>query len=225
METLYKITNKTNGKYYIGSTTNFETRLEQHWSEYEHIRKRCCPELYKDLEELPKNFFEYEILFQSNDKVEVSRMESKLIREAKNDPLIYNISLGASGRRVLEQKDIVFIRELYNEKKMYITEAYNKYYKDVITFRAFKKAWHGDTFKDIHYHVYTKENKSWHFSKGQSRPGETNGCSIFTEKQVIEIRCRRDNGESMKDVFKDYPFVQLPCFRSIWNNKTWKYLL
>lgn len=76
------------------------------------------------------------------------------------------------------------------------------------------------------YEVYTAENKKWHFSKGQSRPGSKNGKSSLKEEDVILIRKRRDNGEDYNIVYKDYKDkIQTGGFYSIWKNKTWKNLL
>lgn len=223
METLYKITNCKNNRYYIGSSNDFEHRMKSHKEnigDFEHHQ-----ELYLDFLKYGFDNFKFEKLYESEDKIEVSRMESRTIRENYEDKLMYNNMNGASGRRVLREDDVIFIRDLYSKKELYIFEAYDKYYKDIVTFRAFKKAWHGDTFKDIHYDVYTKENKRWHFSKGQSRQGEKNRSAIFTEQEVLDIRKRRDNGENKEDVRKLYPKGTKSCFDGIWKDKNWKYLL
>lgn len=169
--------------------------------------------------------FEFEILFSSKDKVLISRMESRLIRNEKGNPLNYNIMQGASGRKTLYDEDIVFIRKLYSECRMEIRDAYEEYYKNIITFRAFKKAWLGETFKEIMPEVYTEQNKKWHYKKGQSRPGEQNRASKYTEEEVILIRKRRDEGERACDVFKDFKGrSSKTSFYAIWNDKNWKYL-
>lgn len=194
----------------------------------EHYKNdyKTCPKLYEEIMKYGlKNFSIYKI-FESEDKIEISRMESKMIRTNMNNELIYNNVMGASGRRVLYEEDVYFIRELYKRKYLHIDEAYEIYYKDVVTHKAFKKAWHGDTFKNIHYDVYTKENKEWHFAKGQSRPGEKNRASKYTEKEVILIRKRRDMGEKLNDVWEDYKGrSHKNSFLAIWNNKNWTYLL
>lgn len=218
---LYKITNLTNDRYYIGSTKNEDKRFKNHMGVYENAKSQNN-ELHKEIEELGVENFKIEILYSGSDNVEVSRMESKLIRQNKGDEKMYNKTLGAAGRRVFYESDIVFIRELYDKKELYITEAYDMYYKDVVSFRAFKKIWHGDTFKDIHYDVYNKENKLWHFAKGQSRPAENNGRSKLTKEDVINIRRRRDNNEESKHVFEDYRnLVSHSVFRKVWKDKSW----
>lgn len=221
---VYKITNKINGKYYIGSTKNERKRQMCHYEVYKSATKQNN-ELHLDILKYGKENFEYEILYSSDDNVQISRIESKLIRENSKDENMYNITLGASGRRVFYKSDIEFIRKLYNEKKLYITEAYEKYFKGIVSFRAFKKVWHGDTFKDIMYEVYTEENKKWHFSKGQSRKGEINGNSSLKTEDIINIRRRKNNNECKEEVFEDYKnIIGKVGFSYIWNNKTWKHI-
>lgn len=230
IETLYKIVCNVNNKFYIGSTSDFDVRLSEHIgnckNEKYKVHYKRCPKLYDDIINLGFENFTYIKLYESEDKIEISRKESKLIRENIGNELMYNNVLGASGRRVLSDEDVCFIRDLYASKTIYIKEAYDIYYKDIITYRAFKKCWHGDTFPDIHYDVYTKENKEWHFSKGQSRPGEKNRASKYTEEEVISIRKRRDSGESKADVWKDYKGrSHRNSFYAIWYDRNWKHLL
>lgn len=227
MQVVYKITNKINNKIYIGSTCDTIDRFNTHFNKYKSQAKKTNSEMYKDMIEnnLTINDFSIEIVEEFEDIVDASRLESKLIRGFKNKELLYNKSLGASGRRVFDEEDIVFIRNLYQQKKLYIFEAYDKYYKDKVTFRAFKKVWYGETFKDIAYHVYTKENKAWHFSKGQSRPGESNGRSVFTESDVINIRILKRKGipkQEVKKLYTDKNFKAPTAFNAIWRYDNWK---
>ena len=52
METLYKITCNINNKYYIGSTNDFERRIEEHKNNCKDnnysIHYKRCPELYME---------------------------------------------------------------------------------------------------------------------------------------------------------------------------------
>lgn len=226
MQSVYKITNKLNNRYYIGSSSNVEQRIKAHYknSRYKNIQPNN--ELYQDIRKYGEENFIVEILFENENIVEASRYESDIIKENIKDPLIYNKSIGASGRKVLRDSDIFFIRDLYQKKELYIADAYNKYYKDIISFRAFKKAWHGDSFKNIHYDVYTIENKKFHFSKGQSRPEEKNGRAIYSKQNVIDIRTRQKNGEDKQSVYQDYKYLNSKAgFDYIWNGKNWKSII
>lgn len=219
---VYKIINRSNKKYYIGSTYLEDRRMKCHTELYK-AAIRQNNNLHLDMFIQGRDEFDIEVLYRTNDTIEASRMESRLIRENKDDKNMYNITLGASGRRVFYQSDIEFIREMYQSKSIYIEEAYNKYYKDIVTFRAFKKVWHGETFKDIKYWVYTPENKAWHFAKGQSRPGDKNGNSKLKLQDVLNIRKRRDLGEDRTCVYMDYQHLGITKsgFNRVWTNKTW----
>ena len=203
LQIVYKVVNRVNQRYYIGSTGDKKERFMRHKTDFLH-KMQPDNELYQDMVEYGLDKFDFLVISEMDSVVESSRLESSLIRENKGDPLMYNRSFGASGRRVFENSDIIFIRNLYQEKELYIVEAYKKYYNGVVSFRAFKKVWHGETFKSIHYHVYSSENKSFHFSLGQSRRGETNRSAVYSEKDVKEIRIRQKNGEDKKLVKQSY---------------------
>ena len=119
------------------------------------------------------------------------------------------------------KENIVYkITNKVNEKYYYGSTDY----EDIVSFRAFKKVWHGDTFSNIYPNVFTKENKDWHFAKGQSRPGEKNGKSKLTTKDVQEIRRRKQEGETPKLVYEDYKHkgILYSGFCSVWRERTWK---
>lgn len=228
IHTVYKITNKNNNKVYFGSSSDVSKRLITHFEKFKNIAK-CNNKMYNDMikNNLTIEDFDIEIIKETDDIIEASRLESYLIRNFKDKKLLYNTVLGAAGRRVFSEDDIIFIRNLYQEKKLYITEAYEKYYKNKVTFRAFKKVWHGETFKNISQHVYTAENKKWHFSKGQSRPGDVNGRAIFSEQEVIEIRKLKDSGldfNEVRNMYNDKNKLAPLAFKGIWNYTTWKHI-
>lgn len=145
METVYKITCLKNNKFYIGSTYLYDVRLNVHFGRiswdciYDYMISEPNVIFKEDLNKYGFDNFKFEKICESEDKIEISRLESKIIRENSKNPLLYNITLGASGRRVFYESDIIFIRKLYDSKKMHINEAYNLYYKNIVTHRAFKK--------------------------------------------------------------------------------------
>lgn len=221
---VYKIVNKKNGKFYIGSTEDQQKRLRVHLDVIGNITNQKN-ELHNDIKKYGKENFTITIIEETDDKIEASRLESKLIREHKEDEMCYNISQGASGRRVFYDSEIKFIRMLYGECKMIGSEVYEKYFKGKVTKKAFSKVWKGETFKDICYDVYTKENKSWHSSKGRSLRGEKNGMAIVTEQDVIFIRTQKKNGKSRFEIYELYKDkLTKGSFECIWYNQNWKYI-
>ena len=74
--------------------------------------------------------------------------------------------------------------------------------------------------------IFTEENKQWHYSNGQSRPGSKNGMVKITENDVRTIRERKKNGEVRSAVFNDYKEVlKKGGFDSIWYGTTWKHII
>lgn len=225
MNLIYKITNIINNRFYIGSTKNEYKRFLNHFN----LHEVCLNQnniFHEDILKYGKENFKINILYEIEDDIESSRMEGKLIRQNKDNPLIYNIVPGSSGRKVFYEEDIKFIRYLYSKKELTCLEAYNKYFKEEVTYRAFKKAWFGDSYKNIMHEVYSEENKNWHFSKGQSRPGDKNPNSKFTKEQVIDIRTRKKLGEKKLEVYKDYKYMNSYAgFTKIWKGQSWKNII
>lgn len=64
--------------------------------------------------------------------------------------------------------------------------------------------------------VYTTENIEFHrYNTGQK--GSQNGKAKLTEEDVYNIRTRRKNGESRKEVYKNYSHIlTLGSFNNIW---------
>lgn len=225
MNLIYKIINTKNNRFYIGSTEYEYRRFLNHFNLHD-VCLNQNNDLHRDIMKYGKECFDVEILFRIEDRIKASRIEGKLIRENKDNLLLYNIVPGSSGRKVFYDDDIKLIRQLYSEKRLTCQEAYDRYFKEDVTRRAFEKAWFGESYKNIMYEVYTDENKSWHFSKKQSRPGEKNPNSKFKECDVIDIRTRQKLGEDKKSVYKDYIHVNSKVgFDSIWKNRTWKNII
>ena len=221
---VYKITNNITGEIYFGSTEHQNIRMREHFGFPERNSKQNN-KLHSDILNLGKDNFSVEILFETGDKIESSRVESNLIRENIGNDMCYNISCGASGRRVFYDSEIVFIRELYGECRMIGSEVYDKYFKDKVTERAFSKVWNGETFKDICYHVYNSNNKSWHSSKSRSLSGEKNGMAIITEDDVRFIRTQKKNGRTRFEIYEFYKDkLTKGSFECIWYNQNWKHV-
>lgn len=85
---LYSITNKINNKTYIGQTINPENRKEEHLS----CGDRSNFRLRKDIKKYGRENFEFEIIDDTENAIEINFMESNLIEE--NGDKIYNIHPG-----------------------------------------------------------------------------------------------------------------------------------
>lgn len=132
MTGIYKITNKENGKVYIGQATNLERRLS------EHKQKRFVP-IDMWINVLGVETFDFEILEEcSND--ELDEKEQKYVKIYDANHTGYNFQEGGSnnsigegnGRAKLTEQDIIAIRTAYNNHKSQ-KEMYEKY-KDKVSF-------------------------------------------------------------------------------------------
>lgn len=112
---IYRITNKTNGKVYIGFTSlNPQTRLRQH-RQYAFNTNRKGKLLYKAIEKYTPDGFYYDVIYQSKDREHALAMETYFITEYRAwvdfpDAHGYNLTLG--GRQAVKSaKSVAAQRE------------------------------------------------------------------------------------------------------------------
>lgn len=223
---IYKITNKVNGKSYIGQSTNIENRFKTHilTSKNKNSKEYEKP-LYRAFRKYGLENFNFEIL----ERVGVEEMTQREIFHISNSEDLYNLTPGGEG--VLNNKldehngakvtsEIVYeIRERY-EKLERRSEVYEDY-KHLIGKPGFNKIWNHETWKGINSKVYTPENILAH-SKNTANKGSKNGRAKLTEADVIDIRTRRKNGETYQEVYKDYSFMTLKSFQNTYYGYNWK---
>lgn len=102
---LYLITNKLNGKKYIGIKHFWCKRKgvkqESDWKKYQS----SCKKLKADIKELGIDAFKFEVLEVFTNKQKLKRAESDMIlrTNAVLDPGFYNANVFGIGKRVLER--------------------------------------------------------------------------------------------------------------------------
>lgn len=69
-----------------------------------------------------------------------------------------------------------------------------------------------------------QENSNDMVRNGHSLTGEKHGRSKLTEKDVLEIRRRKKEGEESYSIKADYPHIACGTFYEAMQGKTWKYL-
>lgn len=225
---IYKITNKLNGKSYIGLSTNIERRWEDHKNPYNWERENK-KSLYQAFKKYGLNNFKFEILEECSPK-DLSSKEKYYIELYDTFYNGYNSTSGGEDFKYdshpghkLTQEDIKDIRTRYNnlERK---NEVYNLY-RDRIGESGFHKIWNGNTWTGIMMEVYTPENKEFH-SHNTSNKGSKNGRSKLTEEDVKNIRLRRKNGDKLKDVYCDYKDkLSYGSFTNVWTYQNWKNII
>jgi group I intron endonuclease len=72
---IYLITNLINRKKYVGQSL----AIRQRW--LSHLRKKSCLALFSALEKYGKENFKFEIVYCTNDREEMNRVETLFIKE------------------------------------------------------------------------------------------------------------------------------------------------
>ena len=199
---IYKITNKINGKIYIGQSNDIYRRF------YEHQTKGETSRIPVDvaIQKYGKDKFSYEVLEECSID-ELNQKETFWIKKLNAIENGYNCSEGGSqqsigennGKAKLTEKDVIEIRKAYNNH-LKQKDVYEKY-KDIISFGYFQNLWQGQSWSHIMPEVFTKENKEYYIY--QNSIGSNGSFAKFSDDEVIEIRKRYVN-ESAKDIYKDY---------------------
>lgn len=161
---IYKITNKSNGKVYIGQSNNVERRLSEH-------KKKRTVTIDDYINVLGVENFDFEIL-EECDKEELDSKEQEYIKKYNSKENGYNIQKGrlnnssgeGNGRAKLTETDVIFIREQYAAHASQ-KETYEKYFMDKVSKQQFQGVWQGKSWSYIMPEVYTPENKQYYISE------------------------------------------------------------
>lgn len=221
---IYKITNKENGKIYIGQSINCERRIKEH----------CYPNRYKDglvidvaIHKYGVENFTYEII-EECDKENLDEREIYWIAYYNSKKEGYNLTSGGqqnsagedNGRALLTEEDVRNIRLAYAEHKKQ-KEVYENY-KEKITFSNFQAVWQGKTWTHILPEVFTEENKKYYIYENSN--GENSKQAKLTNDEVIEARKRYVN-EDAKTIYQDYKDrLKYETFQAILWGRTYKNL-
>ena len=193
---IYKITDLTNGKIYIGQSNNIQRRKSEHFYNNKYIRS----EIDKAIQDKGKENFTFEVIEECLAE-ELYDKEKYWITFYDSFNHGYNQTKGGQheycGRRKLTVDDIVDIRTAYNNHEEWFS-VYEKY-KDIITVDGFKHIWQGNRWKSIMPEVYNEENKTYYKKKGRFQAGNGN----LSDEEVIELRKRYVN-ETAEQIWQDY---------------------
>lgn len=160
---IYKITNKENGKVYIGQSNNVERRISEH-------QKARTMTIDAYINVLGVDKFDFEILEECPEE-ELDNKEQQYIAEYDSCKNGYNIQSGGfnnaqgenNGRARLTEADVRFLRRCYAEHRPQ-KEIYETYFADKISKNAFQTAWQGRSWTNIMPEVFTPENKLYYTS-------------------------------------------------------------
>lgn len=199
---IYVITNKINGKQYVGQSTNIQKRWYDHRSKSMHPRKKDEYRnlLYIDIRTYGLENFEIEIL-EECEKEELKEKEIFWIEKLNTFNNGYNNTPGGDepcetqahhltdhGRAKLSIGDVKMCRIAYRVG-MTSRDIYEKYFTGKITYGGFLGMWHGKTWKEVMPEVF----------ENNPRPAQK-----ITPEDVINIRQRFDSGEGCRKIARDY---------------------
>ena len=226
---IYKITNKINGKSYIGLSKNIEHRWRQHeLKSFNPDDREYEKSLYRALRKYGLENFNWEILEECPEE-QLADREIYWIgyynsyAEGYNETPggdIGNINQGeAHPNHKLTEEDVMTIRFYY--KNLARKKDIYTLYKNRIGKSGFGKIWKGETWTNIMMEVYTPERKQYH-RNNTGNSGIANGRAIVSAEDVRAIRLRKKNGEQCSSVAKDYLEISKGGFYDIWSGKNWK---
>lgn len=223
---IYKITNKINGKVYIGLTT---VPLKIRWNGHKtSARKAMRGEknhpLYNAMSKYGIENFTIEEIAKTDNFVELGNLEREYIKKynSTNRDFGYNITRGGESNQLdgnpranLTVEDVKRIRKVYSECTVGPLELWKNDYKDKISYSAFEKVYEGKTWTTISPEIYTLENKEKH-RKMTANPGEKNGNAILSREEVYEIRKYYVN-HSLRECYEKYggKFSSINTFRCV----------
>lgn len=196
---IYKITNKINGKIYVGQSNDIERRFSEH-----KYRNKLPIDIA--IQKYGKENFTFEVLEKCSIE-QLNNRETYWIKALKSFEDGYNYTLGGeqqsigsnNGRAILTEEEVKIIRIAYanHERRK---DVYLKF-KDKISFATFANIWDGSSWAHIMPEVFTEENKTYY--SRESTNGEKAPSAKFTNEEVIQLR-ERYVYEDARSIYEDY---------------------
>lgn len=237
---IYKITNKINNKIYIGQSKNIEQRWKEHVRHSKDKYSRNKPYIHSAINKYGKDNFKFEVLEECKFE-ELDEREKYYIAEYKSNVkgIGYNSTPGGDARynivlrgvdnpvSVFSEDEVFYIRDLYADKNTTLSEAYNLFcsrYKN-ISINTFKCVWYGRSYKEIHYDVYTEENRKMNKDLSLRKRDITKHSRVVDLNDVLEIRNFKKEGIKRRLVYSKYSFYNKNTFDDIWYYNTFKNII
>lgn len=220
---IYKITNKINGKIYIGQSQNCERRFKEH----------CYPNRFKNgypidvaIHKYGKENFSFEIIEECK-KEELNLKETYWIQYYQsNTSKGYNCNIGGeqfsigenNGNSKVTEEDVKQIRLAYSQHQSK-KDTY-KLVQDRITFSSFESIWEGRTWIHVMPEVYTLDNKKF-YATGENCINN----QIYTNEEIIEFRKQYVN-KTAKEIYEalEAPLMTFQSFQKMLNGTSFKNL-
>lgn len=222
---IYKITNTVTEEFYIGCAYNIRKRWMHHLSNSQDANcKEYNKLLYQNIRQYGKENFNIEVLEEVYDTSTLHQREMYYINTLDAETTELGLNFGHKYEKhnnvKLTKEDVIDIRTRYNNR-----ESKRKVYEDYkhkINPTGFHKIWNGNTWQGIMMEVYTEDNIYFHTHNTGSCYDE-NPRAKLTKEDVVDIRTRKNAGEKLSDVYKDYcDRVTKGSFKNTWNGYNWK---
>lgn len=211
---IYKITNKTNQKCYIGKSNHIEERWNYHIRHYLSENEYNKP-LYRAFRKYGLENFSFEIIEELTDNyvTQANNREKYWIKFYNSyGSNGYNATVGGDGGVTCEnprqkfgkltEEEVIYLRKRYNENKYPSTYIYENEFKDKISKRGFNAIWLGYNAKDMLPEVFTQENKQKQKKLNKAYAGLLRRRKKISLNKTLEIRQRIKNGEKLKQIWQ-----------------------
>lgn len=233
MTGIYKITNKINGKIYIGQAKNICERWNKHYLTAYSDNDERQSLIHKAIRKYGIENFTFEIE-ELCDTDLLSEREIYFIQYygccvLDNEDIGYNLTRGGetisclyenNHNSKLTQADVYNIREEYKElhRKADVFEKY----KDTISINTFSDIWNGKTWTGIHDDVYTPDIKAKQRHNYDTMKSHKCRAKV-SEEEIKAIRNMKNDLMSKKDVHDNYfRHININTFNDIWYYRTFK---
>jgi group I intron endonuclease len=226
MHYVYRFTNKTNGKIYIGKTNNIDRRQVEHLSKSKTSNNG---HFYNAIRKYGFNSFELDILFECENEDEAYLKEMDYIKLYKSNDknLGYNSTLGGEGLRGISEDTRKKMSEnaklRTGEKNGFFGKKLSKEHKRKISrSNSGNKYWLGK-----HHTNDTKEKLSEinigkrRSVKTEFKSGQAPSNAKLTMEQAQEIRVKYSCGKTQEELANEYNVSKISIWRIV-SNKSFK---
>lgn len=136
---LYKITNKVNGKVYIGQTINPKARWLRHKSDARSNKSvKYAHHLYCAIRKYGVENFVFEVITKITSLEEADQIEIAFIKQYKSDNsnFGYNISPGGSGKRFVSSETRMKLSKAAKGRQSFLGKHHSEETKEILRFAS-----------------------------------------------------------------------------------------
>lgn len=185
---IYKLTNKINGKMYIGQTTDALRREE----DYKNLKCKSQPKIYNALRKYGIGSFTFELIDNAVDRYSLNDLEVKYIKDFNTVVEGYNCRAGGEGGKHTEVTKKLMSKIHMGKKGTQTGKKLTEEHKRKISEAAKGRRWSDvdkkriSTTKKSQYRKMTQDQKDY-LSKKLSGAGNGNYGREFTEGHKRKI--------------------------------------